>query len=389
MKNSNLIASSLLTFALAQGAFAQEDTSVVYVATNGVDSPSCGASASPCRTITQGIANSQPGGAVAVRPGVYGDANGNGQLSGPEEEPNPGPEAAMITIQNAVRLFSTEGAATTIIDGGSAVANVVAIFASDVTFGGVDRGFTIARANNDGLVAIGSNIAVVGNTVRNNAGRGLVLFSTGVIRAVGNSSTHNQNQGFVANAGAPEGYVILRDNVATANGSDGFQLSGTNSAHRLVLNAASDNSGSGVLVTPGPSRLYGNRLSGNSSVGIALSNAAFDPNAAGPTIVRNMIVGNRAGGIGVFTFGAAPPAARIRENNIYGSPASPEHGIGCGVLNNAGVQTDARNNYWGAPTGPGPKPADGVCGGLVTTTPFSTRPFEIPTEIPTTEIPTN
>jgi len=41
---------------------------------------------------------------------------------------------------------------------------------------------------------------------------------------------------------------------------------------------------------------------------------------------------------------------------------------------------DVAGNYWGAPTGPGPDPADDACNvgfGTLTVTPFATRPFKV------------
>jgi hypothetical protein len=37
----------------------------------------------------------------------------------------------------------------------------------------------------------------------------------------------------------------------------------------------------------------------------------------------------------------------------------------------------ARNNYWGAATGPGPAPADHVCASPADVTPFATKPFAV------------
>jgi hypothetical protein len=52
----------------------------------GSDSGSCGASASPCRSISQAIANASDGDTIWVGPGHYGDVNGDGTFTGPGDE---------------------------------------------------------------------------------------------------------------------------------------------------------------------------------------------------------------------------------------------------------------------------------------------------------------
>src|SRR5690242_1559876 len=61
----------------------------VYVASNGADSGSCGAKEAPCRSISQGIANSAVGGSIVVGPGRYGDLDSDGTLGELGEEPVP------------------------------------------------------------------------------------------------------------------------------------------------------------------------------------------------------------------------------------------------------------------------------------------------------------
>ena len=72
----------------------------------------------------------------------------------------------------------------------------------------------------------------------------------------------------------------------------------------------------------------------------------------------------------------APVNSTIQDNNIFGN--------GCG-LDVAGAYPTptlviATNNYWGAATGPGPAPANGVCGAeanVAVVTPFAAQPFTV------------
>ena len=74
-------------------------------------------------------------------------------------------------------------------------------------------------------------------------------------------------------------------------------------------------------------------------------------------VIRNTIVGNQAAGIFLGLDVTGP--MNINRNNIYGNM-----GIGsssepnCGITNQSEQRIDARNNFWGLPSGPGPDPAD-------------------------------
>jgi hypothetical protein len=92
-------------------------------------------------------------------------------------------------------------------------------------------------------------------------------------------------------------------------------------------------------------------------------------------IEHNAIRNNHEGGLVVW-----PPATRVRivSNTITGN-GQDGRPTDCGLWNAVQGQLDARFNYWGAPTGPGPDPADTVCnapGAETLVTPF--LPFSIP-----------
>lgn len=49
----------------------------LWTMASGADSASCGSNASPCRSISQTIANAQDGDTIYVGPGRYGNVNGD------------------------------------------------------------------------------------------------------------------------------------------------------------------------------------------------------------------------------------------------------------------------------------------------------------------------
>jgi hypothetical protein len=82
----------------------------LYVANNGLDGPSCGPKASPCRSISQAIALAAAGDTTIVGPGSYSAFTG--------ETPAPGC-GCMLAVNKAVILLSRDGPAATVIDAGT------------------------------------------------------------------------------------------------------------------------------------------------------------------------------------------------------------------------------------------------------------------------------
>lgn len=108
-----------------------------------------------------------------------------------------------------------------------------------------------------------------------------------------------------------------------------------------------------------------NTLRGNWSVG----NASDGITAFGGDhlITRNALIGNVWG---YFQGGTAQNLTPMTGNNIFGNVSN------CGTLNEV-TSLDtlvATENYWGAVSGPGPDPADDVCGFAPTTAvPYATK----------------
>src|SRR5579872_4813987 len=76
-----------LTLAVCGSAAAGVSLSV---SNHGTDSSTCGLPSSPCRSISQAIANAAPGDAIWVGAGHYGDVSGNPSFGGTgDEQPAP------------------------------------------------------------------------------------------------------------------------------------------------------------------------------------------------------------------------------------------------------------------------------------------------------------
>jgi hypothetical protein len=319
------------------------------VTNNGVDSPSCGPSANPCRSITQAIANAAAGDRIIMGPGSYGDLNGDGILgNSPGEELPPTPCNCMLLIDKSVTLISSDGASETVIDARTAanLGSNVFISADNVKFGASGQGFTVTNTltppqdetATKGITVLADQVSVKGNRVVVVASNGIPF--TGI--AAGSLPTDmstvliegNQVSGWFQGIGADGPNVTISQNTAQLNNV-------------------------GIAIDAGLAKM--NVVTGN-VIGIRFF-------GRGEKAVRNAVLGNQSG----FD---ATSGGDLENNNIYGN--------GCGVL--VGFSSPlistvlAENNYWGATTGPGPDPADSVCGsnaGAAIVNPFSNKPFRV------------
>jgi hypothetical protein len=141
-RSAAFIAALALALATPAGALTR------YTAVTGVDSPTCGASQTPCRSIGQTIANASAGDKIVVGPGRYGDVNGDGTFGNAPGEEIPHPNQFLIFVDKALTIVSRDGAGSTIIDGGAGLFNsyiLVGLTANAVKFGGLNAGFTLTR----------------------------------------------------------------------------------------------------------------------------------------------------------------------------------------------------------------------------------------------------
>ncbi|WP_164020066.1 right-handed parallel beta-helix repeat-containing protein [Pyxidicoccus trucidator] len=330
----------------------------LFVANNAIDSRTCGSRAQPCRSISQAIENARHGDRIVVGPGRYGDLNADGDFS------DPGDEAAevltgcrcMILIDKRLQIESTDGAKATVLDASGAVLDVVNITANGVIFGGDGKGFTVTGAR----------------MVTDDDGLGLDILAARDVRVIDNIAQGNQATGFRINGNRQ----TARDNFSIGNGT-GFDCGSDAEGNTIKDNVALANTGYGFAIFGLNDSIVENRSIGNKGIGFLL----LSTDASGFEFKENEAIGNRGPGVWVQV-GAN---FRLRGNAFFGNlgeataifPAVPN----CGVGNDSGNTVDATRNYWGAPTGPGPDPADDggrgtVCdrNGRTLVTPFDPTP---------------
>jgi hypothetical protein len=151
----------------------------------------------------------------------------------------------------------------------------------------------------------------------------------------------------------------------------GTGIVATSSGKMVAKNSVSSigvgsNSGPGIDAA-GTSVVVGNVVTGGFPTGIHLSGSV---RAVGNAVNANLGPG--------FTTDATFTGT-LEKNNIVGNGNTFIADHNCG-LDTQTVGLLAKNNYWGAATGPGAPPANDVCsvmGGTATVTPFATKPFSI------------
>lgn len=326
----------------------------LYVAGNGVDPPGCsgcGEKTTPCRSIGCGIVNAVAGDKVVVGPGRYGDLNRSGILGDTGEE-NPALYApgcgCVVALNKAVTVTSSDGAAATLIDALQVdVLQNVLLITDGGGFGKPGKGFTVTATGSSTPTGIGidsTNVSVEGNQVI-----GQSVTSGGVSAGIG-----------IFTVDSP-GLVLIAGNQVVGWGH-GIRPNGTGKTVRK--NVVVHNGGG--IVGAEDADVVGNVVSGNFGPGITLFVTG--------NVVGNALLGNIDGIVinsGAFT-------GTIEGNNIFAN-------LGCGVSHlssGVGNVLDVPKNYWGAATGPGSDPADGVCtGGTAIATPFATAPFKVKARI--------
>jgi hypothetical protein len=331
----------LLALAVLLTAAAPATAGTLNVAVTGADADGCGTKTAPCRSISRAIANAVAGDKIVVGPGRYGDLDADGTLGEPGEES--AADAGMVVIDKPLTVESVEGAATTVIDANGGDVNAVAITASGVKLGKPKKGFTVTGSDRAG-VAIGfaSDVIVSGiRSIRNDIGFGSkssgIVFRTNVAEA-------NAADGFVFTGGGCS-FSACR---ATANGGNGFALSGDGGGHVVKSCVASANGEAGFLIFSNGSSVTKSVANGN-DVGMTVGAGGS------PQLGTNAFLGNRRSGVIVTA-----PNVTLTKSNVFGNG---NDGTNCGV-SVAGAGTVILDRIcFGAPTGPGDDPADQTCGG--------------------------
>ncbi len=345
---------------IATDATTDSDGRALRVANNGIDTPDCGLS-HPCRSIGQAITNADEGDTILVGPGRYGDLNANGIFGDPGEE-RLDSEGCLVCITKSLVVVSTQGAASTIIDAAgnltAGLLNAVSVSADGAIFGRRDRGFTITNSPENGFrVASARRVRIEGNVALGNGASGFFFEpGEGLIRVSRNISVDNDTgfSVFGPNMAGASGRVELFRNVASRNTTSGFffaAVEGITVTHRVLQNIASQNgvfgnfTGNGITIGASGLLIEDNTITGN-VIGVLVGEGAS-------RLLGNTIAGNLV--FEVQLSAGADAGNRLNENNLFGGPFS-----GCVIDNQSEERVDARNNYWGTPSGPTP-PIEFVC----------------------------
>jgi len=396
---------------------------VLHVAAYGSDSPTCGPR-SPCRSISQAMQNAASGDTIYVGPGLYGDVNAD-NFTGPGDEhadpagggDNQPPNAGcVVCITKPLHIYSTQGAATTVIanDPRSPYGSTVLISSPGVDFGAAGEGFTLVGSSQAGVMIalffpVLQDVSVAGNT-DNGDTQGFVYFGqpirnlpcappgsplgadcrvTGRI-LIDNNQAIGTGTGFsigVNNGGHPA--IIVKDNVALGAGT-GFVVQPVGPGAETLFNPSATNvqlvanvaMGGGVgFSASDPGQITYNMAVKNSQIG-------FELNPGGAAFYANSAIGNGGPGVLIYLndindFGPIPEFtpntfAPFTGNNFIGNdrnrPAltvpnfsiSPGPGAHCGVLMGIflppgflrappppqALRLAASDNYWGSADGP-------------------------------------
>lgn len=331
----------------------------IYAANNGVDATlcgfsviggvSCGAETSPCRSIQCAIAYADPGDVVIVGPGRYGDHNRDGDFTDHGDESGSSGCGCMLSVNKAVTLVSSHGAAATVIDATNFTGFQNVHIAGGAEFGRPGKGFTVTTTGTttggNGIVVVSSDVKVRGNQVVARFPNTVSAVTLGIdirdgagnVRVEGNQVLGAWGAGIEIDEGSSG---TVRKNHISGSLFIGVRMLGEQA---IIVGNSVTNAGDGILLGDGAATVTGNAAHGN----------------------NNGIVVGHGSGFDVDRL-------KIHGNNLFGND--------CGIHVSYVSGLDATKNYWGASTGPGAEPADGLCGfggSSTTTAPFATKPFGV------------
>jgi parallel beta-helix repeat protein len=342
--------------------YAYTEATTVNISNAGVDSSTCGATSSPCRSISQAIVNGSEGDTIVVGPGRYGDLNRDGIFGQPGEEMAPTACGnCMILVDKTLTLESRDGAGATVLDAAGAGKVGVSIEASNVVFGKKGKGFALIGSGVGGstelrIVSGTSGVTIVGNQALG-PGDGFLILGTGHL--ITDNIVTGGSAGFIMGG---NGHRVT-NNVASGNISVGFGV--VDDGHTVTGNVATGNGGGGFIVQGNSQTLTGNVASSNERSG-------FNISGSGHTLSSNVITENFQTGIRADLSGLIT----VSGNNIFGNGTD---GSNCGLINESTNPLIVSVNFWGAATGPGHDPADMTCAtpGNITIESFAKKEFKI------------
>jgi nitrous oxidase accessory protein NosD len=346
---------------LAPAAAASAAPATVYVAHNGgADSPTCGSSSHPCRTISRGVMNADPGDEVHVSAGTYHE-----QVVVPKRLDLDGYDAVIDASGLSSGSGQTMNAAAVLLNSGDSNGSIA--------------GFTVRGAFGEGILVLSAHgVRVHDNTVTGNdrgtpqnttyfecqaqgevpgdCGEGLHLMSATDSTVANNVVTNNSGGVLVTDEFGPATRNTIVGNLIKNNATDcGITLPSHNQQalsssgsrqpamggvynnlvqnNTIVANGL-QGEGAGVLVAAaGPgmasynNRIIGNRISGNSMAGVTIHSHTPNQDVSGNVIRdndigRNNLTGDPDAGVtkttGILIFSAvAPQHEFVSDNNIH------------------------------------------------------------------------
>jgi Right handed beta helix region len=280
--------------------------STLNVSPSGTDSATCGAVASPCKTISQAIANASVGDTVLVAAGTYHES---------------------VTLSKQLTLQGAS-AATVIIDATGLVNGVMLGAGSS---GSTVQGFTVKNATGEGILAMTvANITITQNVVTGNdkgsgttatlecqdqgevpgdCGEGIHLMTVANGKVISNQVDHNVGGILVTDEMGPAHDNLISNNIVQNNALDcGITLPSHNGG-ALSSAGARQPTVAGVY----NNTVDGNTITNNGGAGVLIA-APFPGTASyGNTITHNTIAGNGNSGV---TFHSHAPNQDINGNNV-------------------------------------------------------------------------
>ncbi len=363
---ATILLASLCVMSQAQGA-------TIRVDKWGEDDANCGSRANPCETIQFAIDDrANPRDRVLVGPGLYEEWVVIGQNSSGE-------------LLEGLRLESTAGMHTTMIQVNPANQHGIHIEAPRVRIGRKNRGFTVAGATSPGYSAIegavvgADRVRVEGNRVID-SDRGIMLrgdrpiirynvaeqiHSAGIAcqdcvgAVIRNNVSRNSDYGFAVLGGVK---TVFSRNVAARNTASGYLISGIDERSRFQDNVAEFNDQSGFEIGDmGANILERNIAFANVDNGFVLNQMSFSK----PPVVRgNAALVNGAMGFSIDGFSSAGFDSNIMANNAAGigllagvsmekfkANSSFDSQSGCGIINVSGIHLEYEKHYFGDAAG--------------------------------------